>query len=309
MVILGGNMFYYKKLIIKGKKFFKRIINRQLEAQDFRRPLTYYRDPEDERDYKFQTRLLKTVDSVDEVLLSLPSKVDHTPAMTPVKDQLYLGSCVGFAVTAMKEWQETKEHKEEVLEGKKDHRKGEVYDLSEAWVYWKCKEIDYWPDEEGTSIRFAMKVLNRIGVPKEKAWPYNDSDYGKPASWANMTARWNMIESYWRIESLSELKAALVERPIPIGVACFREIFYVGSDGIVPYPANPNEMYGGHAICAVGYDDSRKLIKFKNSWGPYWGQGGYGYLPYSYINDFMWDAWTCNDLSVTRDMLKGERDL
>jgi C1A family cysteine protease len=502
-------MFYYKKLVIKTKKFFRRIIDKQIKVTEFRRPLTYYRDPEDNRDFKFQDRLLETANSIDEVLLSIPSKVDHTMSMTPVKDQLYLGSCVGFAVTAMKEWQETIENRREISEGKPDYRKGEVYDLSEAWVYWKCKEIDYWPNEEGTSIRFAMKVLNKIGVPKEKAWPYNDKDYGKPASWATMTARWNMIDSYWRIDSLSELKAALVERPVPIGVACFYEIFFVDSSGIVPYPANPNEIYGGHAVClsadtqiplldgethniqqlsilypdkkfwvyscdvdgnivpglahsprktgikkvlkinldngesfkctadhkilsrdgeyieaqnlkindslmplykkngigdyemiynpysdewfythrvmcnnfintqekkvvhhknfnkkdkfttfkeflefkgiafnnhkvisieecgyedvydltvekyhnfaidsgvfvhncAVGYDDNKKLIKFKNSWGTGWGQNGYGYLPYSYIRDFMWDAWTCKDLQVKRNMLKGEREL
>ena len=52
--------------------------------------------------------------------------------------------------------------------------------------------------------------------------------------------------------------------PVPIGVACFLEIFYAGRDGIVAYPANPNQMYGGHAILACGYDDTRKLVKFKN---------------------------------------------
>jgi hypothetical protein len=61
--------------------------------------------------------------------------------------------------------------------------------------------------------------------------------------------------------------------------------------------------------CAVGYDDNKKLVKFKNSWGKGWGDNGYGYIPYSYINDFLWDAWTCADLQVTREMLKETKSL
>lgn len=264
-------------------------------------PLTYKRDPEDKRDYKFKTIIMESPN------LQLGAKVDHTLNMSPVKDQGQLGSCVGFAVTAMKEWQERVENEAELSEGKRG--KSKVYDLSEAWLYWNCKKIDAWPNEEGTSIRYAMQVLNKIGVPTEKAWPYDDVNIGEPAKWATLVARWNTIESYWRISNLQELKVALKDGPVPIGVACFLEIFYTGGDGIVPYPADPNTIYGGHAICAVGYDDTKQLVKFKNSWGTGWGENGYGYLPYSYIEDFMWDAWAARDHSVTRDMLKGTKSL
>jgi hypothetical protein len=54
-------------------------------------------------------------------------------------------------------------------EGSKYKRKQSEYDLSESWIYWNCKKIDQWPDSEGTSIRAAMKVLNKLGVPSEKA--------------------------------------------------------------------------------------------------------------------------------------------
>ncbi len=36
---------------------------------------------------------------------------------------------------------------------------------------------------------------------------------------------------------------------------------------------------------------------------------GYGYLSYLYIEEFLWDAWACKDLSVTNEMLKGVRTL
>ena len=229
--------------------------------------------------------------------------------MTSVKDQKMLGSCVKIAVTALKEWQETFEHDQEVSNGKKDHRKGVEYDLSESWVYWNAKKIDPWPTEEGTSIRYAMKVLNKIGVPTEKAWPYNDTVIGEPARWAPMVAKWAWISDYWRINNLQELKIALQKTPIPIGIACFREIFYVGSNGIVAYPLNPNDMYGGHAVLAVGFNEDTQLIKFKNSWGKNWGDDGYGYISYDYVKDYLWDAWAATDISVTRVMLKETKSL
>ena len=74
-------------------------------------------------------------------------------------------------------------------------------------------------------------------------------------------------------------------------------------------PAFPQYCYGGHAICVCGYDNKKKLIKFKNSWGDSWGEKGYGYLHYSYIENYMWDAWACKDLSVTKEMLKGAKEL
>jgi len=118
-----------------------------------------------------------------------------------------------------------------------------------------------------------------------------------------------LIESYQRIDTLTELKLALINGPAPIGIPCFEEIFYVGADGFVAYPKNPDLIYGGHAVCAVGYNNKTKLIKFKNSWGQSWGSSGYGYLPYQYIEDFLWDAWAAKDLKVTKDMLKGTVEL
>ena len=287
-----------------AKKFTVKQIKNKLNTSG------YIKDPVDARDYKYQQKIpYSSLAELRDKYLSFPSIVDHTSEMSPIKDQGQLGSCVSFAVTAMKEWQEQKEHLEELESGKTYKRKKEHYDLSEAWVYWNSKKVDPWPNEEGTSIRYAMKVLSKIGVPTEKAWPYDDINFGEPKRWANLIAAWSLISSYWSIGNVYELKAALGNSPVPIGIGCYEEIFYVGRDGIIEYPANPDECYGGHAVCAVGYDDNKSLVKFKNSWSPYWGEGGYGYISYDYVRDFMWDAWSSEDLRVTREMLKGSRSL
>lgn len=43
---------------------------------------------------------------------------------------------------------------------------------------------------------------------------------------------------------------------------------------------------GWHAIAICGYDDSTRRLLFKNSWGEGWGDGGYGTIPYDYVERF-----------------------
>jgi hypothetical protein len=229
------------------------------------------KDPSDERDLLYKAHPEMAPTDI-KMASALPAAVDHTLKMSPVKYQGTLGSCVSFAAAAMKEWQERREHETEVADGKPDRREEDHWNLSEQWIYWNCKKIDPWPNEEGTNIRSAMKVLQKIGVPTEQAWPYTDDpvNIGKPESWAHLIARWATIGSYWRVKDLSELKRALVEGPVIIGVALFEEFWDVPATlGFVPYPMHPKDIYGFHTICAVGYDDERRLVKFKNSWSCY----------------------------------------
>lgn len=271
-----------------------------MEYKNYR--LNLRKDKKDDRDFKL-------TESVFKLGSTSMNYVDWTGSMSPVKNQGRLGSCVGFAVAAMKEFQEQKEHMEEVKQGKKYRRKQDHYDLSEAWVYWNSKKIDPWPNQEGTSIRCAMRVLHKIGVPCEAGWEYDDRFKGEPKAWAHLVAKWGLIDSYWRINGLNDLRMALVNGPVVIGIACFEEILRPNFEtGVVPYPANPNNLFGGHAICAVGFSDNAKQIKFKNSWGTNWGKKGYGFISYRYINDFMWDAWVAKDLSVTRKIIKERKD-
>jgi C1A family cysteine protease len=49
---------------------------------------------------------------------------------------------------------------------------------------------------------------------------------------------------------------------------------------------------------AVGYDDrwlrgSRGALLVRSSWGPAWGEAGYGWLPYAYVEERLAiDFWT-----------------
>jgi C1A family cysteine protease len=239
--------------------------------------------------------------------ITTPDIIDYTPEMSPVKHQGKLGSCVGFAVVAMKEWQEQQEHLKESKDGKLYKRKKEHYDLSEQWLYYKTKEIDGMPNTQGTSIRYALKVLSKIGVPVESAWRYDDINIGEPERWSTMIARWAIGGKYYRLMTPESIISALKNNgPLPIAVGCYKEIFNVDKTGIVLYPKDTKTSYGGHAVCVVGWNPITRLFKIKNSWGTQWGENGYGYLSYDYIKYFCWDAWMVKDLSITKNMIKNQ---
>lgn len=265
-----------------------------LDKETIKRLCSCIPEPKDERDIPLAK------------VIQLPPSVDHTAGMTAVKNQGNLGSCVAFATAAVIEFFAQKEQDEEVSQGKEYHRKL-PYDLSEQWIYRNCKKIDGYPNDEGTYIRAAMKVLNSIGVPEEKGWPYSDIQVGRPESWTHLVARWNRIGEYQHITNLNELKSALVKAPVAIAVHVFDEWFQ--RHDVIPAPRYINKSHGLHAICVIGYDDSTETIEFKNSWGIFWGNEGYGRLSYRYIDLFMNTGWACQDIQVVRGDLKGSVSL
>jgi C1A family cysteine protease len=78
------------------------------------------------------------------------------------------------------------------------------------------------------------------------------------------------------------------------------ESLEVKKSGIMPIPDRKHEeLLGGHAVMAVGYDDLRKAVLVRNSWGPGWGIRGYFWMPYKLISDadFTHDFWTVRGVS------------
>jgi len=252
----------------------------------------YIPDKFDSRDYKLS--------SISNNKISNKQRVDYTNEMSPVKNQGNLGSCVGFAVSAMVEWQQQQEYLKEKQEGSTYKRDKDHYDLSEQWIYYKAKEIDGFDDNtEGTTIRAAMKVLNKQGVPTEKGWKYNDSAVNEPEFWAKSTARWNKSKSYYKIETIKEMKETLQKiGPYVAGVLVYPEWGSPSNNGYINYPSNIYDYLGGHAICIVAYDDNKKRFKFKNSWGRSWGNEGYGWLSYRYIKELSIISWVSIDDNI-----------
>lgn len=62
----------------------------------------------------------------------------------------------------------------------------------------------------------------------------------------------------------------------------------------MPMATPKDKPLGGHAACAVGYDDSKEVFMVRNSWSRKWGDEGYFYMPYKFITHprLAQDFWT-----------------
>jgi C1A family cysteine protease len=68
----------------------------------------------------------------------------------------------------------------------------------------------------------------------------------------------------------------------------------VAKTGHAPLPGPTEQAIGGHAVMAVGYDDSQQTFIVRNSWGTGWGMQGYFTLPCAYLSQpsLSSDFWT-----------------
>ncbi len=236
-------------------------------------------DVPDHRDYLF-AKLNKIEPE------KLPSSVDLRQLCPPVYNQLTLGSCTANALCAALG----------VLEIK---HKDTYTDLSRLMLYYDEREIEGTINSDpGAQIRDGIKSLAERGVCREALWPYDIGKWNlKPTDQAYKEAMDYEILEYQRINTLDEMKQCLADGyPFAFGFAVYQafESPKVAQTGIVPMPSGNEKSLGGHAVLAVGYDDSKQMFLVRNSWGNGWGIGGYFWMPYQYLNDrnLSDDFWT-----------------
>lgn len=246
-------------------------------------------DPVDERDFQF-SRIKKNLLKVRNVV-KLPTSIDLSDLMSPVRDQGEIGACTAFAVSVG------------LMESiELEHFKTPMINLSPLFLYYNTREYQGAVEEDsGATLRDTIKTASKLGVCSENLWPYGqDKLFVEPPSAAYREAgnKSFKINNYYRVSGLKELKQALAAKnPVVLGLLLYESFQSekVAETGVVPMPNTmKEELLGGHAVCAIGYDDTTSKVLVRNSWGSDWGQKGYFQLPYNYIKntDLASDMWT-----------------
>jgi C1A family cysteine protease len=225
-------------------------------------------DTPDQRDLRFPLRVSAA---------SLPQSVDLRAGCSPVADQGQLGSCTGHAIAGALEYNWLRNHSAPRA-------------ASRLFIYYQERVIEHTvPLDAGAMIRDGIKACAKVGVCSEKNWPYRPERFAKkPGVRAYADAAQHRVKLYRRVSGLLDFKIALaLNHPVVFGFSVYEsfESDHVATTGVMSLPLDTEQMLGGHAVCAVGYDDTMQRAIVRNSWGPDWGDKGYFYMPYGYIED------------------------
>ena len=224
----------------------------------------------------------------------------------PVLDQDPIESCAAFAFTAALRFLHLRDGVDEPL--------------SPLFCYYATRvlvESELPAEDAGCKADAVVEALERYGVCLESAWAYDTVKVAaEPPPTAFADAANRKLKGAYRVLTLRAIKLSIVGGyPVPVYFPVARSVGY--SDYAVPSPTwrtgvfpvptttptNASAGYAGgpvsdvnpmaspaadpadglHFVLAVGYSDATGLVEVQNSWGPQFGDGGYGYLPYAFF--------------------------
>jgi len=220
----------------------------------------------------------------------LPGLVDLRSDDSPILDQGQLGSCTANALAGN-------------LGYLKQQSLKKAFSFSRLFIYYNERVIEHTVNtDSGAMLRDGIKTLVKLGACPESEWPYDTQKFTvEPSAKDYADALHYQITSYYRLSSLDEMKHTLSTGcPFVFGFSVYEsfESAIVAHTGVVPMPSKTERMVGGHAVMAIGYDDTKQQFIIRNSWGTSWGLSGYCLMPYAYLTNanLSSDFWTIRDM-------------
>jgi C1A family cysteine protease len=238
-------------------------------------------DLPDHRDRQYAAPLAK--------LAALPAKVDLRKQCPKVYDQGQIGSCTANAIAGAIEF---------------DRLKQKLPDFTPArlFIYYNERSMENTvATDSGAQIRDGVKSVSQLGVcpetewtyvatpadPNTNLWPAGAKPAQKPTAACYTDALQHKAVTYESVSrDLGQFKGCLAAGyPFVLGFTVYSafESPQVAQTGVLNLPTSSEQVEGGHAVLAVGYDDAAQRFIIRNSWGPGWGLKGYFTMPYAYL--------------------------
>ena len=181
--------------------------------------------------------------------------------------------------------------------------RAEGVELCTEFLHWAAKQRDpFGQSAEGTTLDAAAGTLRDLGQPPEECWPYDpgrdqiSAGYAPPPKACEMARARRLDGGRALATTTTALRIALDSgEAVLLGVRLYKTWFTPTPDGRIAIPRQGDRLLGGHAVLLVGYVEGEGegggYFLVRNSWGADWAAGGYGFLPYAYVEAHGLQAW------------------
>lgn len=251
----------------------------------------------------------KTLSKIDALLQKFgqPAEVQAEIDLRPkffqlelgVKNQGFRPSCAVFAIVSALEFQNAE------LNGK-------VEKFSEEYLIWAVRKSvqrmrppvaadnatgqEY--RDEGFALSEVVSALRAYGIPLQASMP---NTFGKriedpPAEIVQEARSHQRVFAHQlpgrdHVTLVNNIVHSL-NSGLPVAIGMGWPMTHVYNGYLNTQTASPSS---GHAVTIVGYKSATGRLEdtyfiFKNSWGPKWGQGGYGTVTFKYLETYINDA-------------------
>jgi C1A family cysteine protease len=223
----------------------------------------------------------------------IAAQVDLRPFCSTIEDQNGYLSCTANAAVGLVEYFERRSF-------------GKFIDASRMFVWKTTHDLMGIAGNVGAFNRTTMEALVLFGTPPEQYWAYDAKHFDvEPTAFCYAFAENYKSITYVRLDPPVFTPAQVLDNvrlllafgfPSMFGFPVYEE-FDNPNNGKVAFPSPTSHNRGGHAICAVGYDDNlvigsdKGALLVRNSWGTTWGLSGYGWLSYKYVTGGLTDDW------------------
>ncbi len=221
---------------------------------------------------------------------TLPARYSLKKYAPIPKSQGQFGTCVGWStayagMTIL----------ESVNKGRTNKTLTTSNTFSPGFIYKQIKTSTDSYCKFGSSIKEALEIMQTKGACK-----YSDMAEVNCPSYISPTiftkASFYKITDYAKIFSMFDskeykikaVKKSLSEKnPVIIGMNVPKSFYK--AKGVWKPTESSSLSYGGHAMCVIGYDDTKYggAFEIMNSWGTDWGNGGFIWVSYDNFNDFV----------------------
>ncbi|SHK67445.1 C1 family peptidase [Xylanibacter ruminicola] len=208
----------------------------------------------------------------------LPS-VDLRQSFSVIRNQGKLGSCTSFSVASIFEY---------ILN---EGSVGKKSCLSPRFLYYNVcdKNSDNTPIDKGSSFYDNIHSLGERGICEENLCPYDDDFKTSPTEEATRDAITRLVTKALNVDVTHDALTSALSEGYPIGISLkVFDSFAKGHKGFIFRPTDKelkSSDFGYHAMVICGYSEIDKVYIVRNSWGEGFGDKGYCYVPFSYIED------------------------